>query len=167
MVLGSVLRQTVGASLSYLEQPPVRPYVPFPPEPVKRIDVWGIPNGLFRLTFLAVYFGLVALNLKHMGLDASVFQLLGLHALWALMGIHAAVHTSKVVVDRVNEERGATYLRVRDKAARAQADWDAAERHAAELAQPIEGYRPDLKTGRLEEVRRPLLDARMGLTVRD
>lgn len=129
------------------------PYAPAPPEVAKRVSLWGVPNGLWRLTFLGVYFALVAVSLKgFVGLPAPGPQtLIVMHLLWAVFAAHMATMVNRDICGLVNEAREEDYAKARAK---------------AELAMPVDAYKHDPETGDFVPQRRALLDPRIGVSER-
>ena len=110
----------------------------------------GVRNGLWRFTFLGVYFTLVVVSLKgfvHMP-EPSLRALIVLHVIWAVWAAHVATWVNKHICALVNEAREGDYQIARGR---------------AERGMPIEALRLDPDTETFVDVRRPLMDPRIGL----
>jgi hypothetical protein len=128
-----------------------RPYAPFPPEPAERITLMGVSNGLWRFTFLIVYFTLVAVTVKgFVGMpEPSIGELFLMHGMWAVCAAVIATQTNREICGMVNEAREEDYLRALAR---------------AERAMPVEAMRLDPETETFIDVRRPpMMDPRIGL----
>lgn len=114
----------------------------------------GVHNGLWKLLFWVQYGAFVWLTVHNIrtedawpGLGASVFFL----AFWALMAAHFATVLHKEICGIVNDLNEDEYARARAVAAR---------------SMPVEALKLDPDTDDFIDVRRPLMDPRIGLTVR-
>lgn len=109
-------------------------------------------NGVWRLTFLATLFFLSAMTVKGLrGMpDPGLYWLVGIHLFWALFAGHVATKVNQELCAILLELDTETYAKT----------W----RRATE-AQPVDYYKADAR-GTFQPVRRPLLDAQMGLRER-
>lgn len=118
------------------------------------IDVLGIRNGLWRLSFLGIYFTLAAITtrgwMRAPGGALDIWPLLGLHVFWALVALVYASHVNRMACAAANDRAAETYAR---------------ELLRAQSARPIKALHAN-KTGTWDAERLPLLNPKLGVSER-
>jgi hypothetical protein len=129
---------------------------PEPPAKTENVSVFGMHNGVWRLTFLLTYFGMCTLTIRSC-LGCEAWQLAMLHTWWASCAAFLAQAMNELVCELVDEDKQRAYARELVEA----------------LARAPKSNRLELDagTGQYEQVplaphERPMIDKDMGVRIR-